>query len=39
MKLKLDFSGSDLPWRVDLLDWSQTSEALRISVFADLTTL
>jgi len=36
MKLKLDFSGSDLPWRVDILDWSQTSEAFRQSISAEM---
>jgi hypothetical protein len=36
MNLKLDFSGSDLPWRVDILDWSQTSEAFRQSISEEL---
>ncbi len=24
-----DFSDSDLPWRVDVVDWATTSEAFR----------
>jgi type I restriction enzyme S subunit len=27
--LREDFSESDLPWRVDIVDWATTSEAFR----------
>jgi len=27
--LREDFSDSDLPWRVDIVDWATTSEAFR----------
>ena len=28
-RLKEDFSDSDLPWRVDVVDWAATSETFR----------
>lgn len=28
-RLKEEFSDSDLPWRVDIVDWGTTSEAFR----------
>ncbi|MDI9332383.1 MAG: hypothetical protein QM527_13960 [Alphaproteobacteria bacterium] len=27
--LRTDFSASDLPWRVDVVDWASTSEPFR----------
>ena len=39
MNLKLDFSESILPWRVDLLDWTRASASFRESIAADLSPL
>lgn len=33
--LREDFSESDLPWRVDVLDWATTSEAFRKIIARD----
>ncbi|MET4001291.1 nucleotidyltransferase domain-containing protein [Marinobacterium sp. MBR-109] len=30
--INAEFSDSDLPWRVDLLDWAATSEAFRSQI-------
>jgi type I restriction enzyme S subunit len=34
-----DFSDSDLPWKVDVLDWATTSEAFRTIIARDQVTL
>lgn len=39
MMLRLDLSESDLPWRVDVLDWCRASESFKASIAADLTPL
>ncbi len=37
--LRLDFSESDLPWQVDVLDWTRASESFKESIASDLTPL
>jgi predicted nucleotidyltransferase len=37
--IRLDLSESDLPWRVDLIDWAQANESFRQAVSGDLTPL
>jgi predicted nucleotidyltransferase len=39
MELRMDFSESDLPWRVDLLDWASTDEAFRKRISPELVPL
>ncbi|WP_375380930.1 nucleotidyltransferase family protein [uncultured Sphingomonas sp.] len=37
--LREDFTESDLPWKVDLLDWASTSEHFRTLIAQDLRVL
>jgi hypothetical protein len=37
MMIKLDFSDSDLPWRVDVIDWSQAAPSFKERIAAELT--
>ena len=37
MMIKLDFSESDLPWRVDVLEWARVDESFRHIISSDLT--
>ena len=39
MSLKLVFSESDLPWRVDVIDWTRASESFKERIASDLTPL
>lgn len=39
MMLRLELSESDLPWRVDVLDWFRASESFKASIAADLTSI
>jgi hypothetical protein len=36
MMIKLDFSDSDLPWRVDVIDWSQAAPSFKERIAAEL---
>lgn len=37
MMIKLDFSESDLPWRVDVFEWARVNESFRHIIASDLT--
>jgi predicted nucleotidyltransferase len=37
MMIKLDFSDSDLPWRVDVIDWSQAAPSFKQRIAAEMT--
>jgi predicted nucleotidyltransferase len=37
MMIKLDLSESDLPWRVDVLDWARADDSFKRIIAGDLT--
>ena len=37
MPIQFDFSESDPPWRVDIIDWTQVNESFRQAVSKDFT--
>ncbi len=39
MRIRLELSDSDLPWRVDVLDWGEVDDSFRAVVAGDLTSI